>query len=203
MQQTWILVADGVRARLFARSADGESLTELEDFINPEGRLPGHAIDQDRPPRVMERMGPVRHAMEPHTSAREKAAERFAQELNDVLERGRVEHLYERLILAAPPRFLGTLQHALGKQVLACVAAGQGPDRFAGIGNPLAIGANRAPIAGLRFRWTIMSAPCRREFPCSIGICRPQCRIKASACTIASPERGSSSRVQSTPRTAS
>ena len=50
-------------------------------------------------------------------------AARFAGELNDVLERGRVEHRYERLILVAPPRFLGALHNALGKQVSSCVVA--------------------------------------------------------------------------------
>lgn len=128
MQPTWILVADGVRARLFSPGAEGDTLTELEDFINPDGRKPGRAFSRDRPPRVMESMGNVSHAIQPHTSPEEKLSERFAQTLSAVLERGRVEHRYERLILAAPPRFMGALQHALGKHVRACVVAQLGKD---------------------------------------------------------------------------
>ncbi|MFA6987054.1 MAG: host attachment protein [Arenimonas sp.] len=123
MQPTWILVADRARARLFTPNADGDALDELKDFVNPEGRKPEQAYSYDRPPRTMDSMGPARHAIEPRTTSEEKVAARFAHELNDVLERGRVDHSYERLILAAPPRFLGVLQKALGKQVRSCVVA--------------------------------------------------------------------------------
>jgi protein required for attachment to host cells len=121
MQPTWILVADRARARLFAPSPDGAALNVLQDFINPEGRKPEDAYSYDRPPRSMDSVGPARHAIEPQTTAEEKVALRFAQELNEVLEQGRVNHRYERLILAAPPKFLGTLQNAMGKQVRSCV----------------------------------------------------------------------------------
>lgn len=119
MQATWILVADRVRARLFCASPDGKSLVELEDFVNPDGR----EIGRDAPPRTMENLGTVRHVIEPHTSLEDRSAERFARELNEVLEQGLGNRRYERLILTAPPHFLDTLQHALGKQVGACVVA--------------------------------------------------------------------------------
>lgn len=123
MKSTWILVADRAHARLFSPTIDGGGLTELEDFINPEGRKPEAAYANDRAPRSFESMGPSSHAIQPHTTAEEKVAARFAGELNDVLERGRVEHRYERLILVAPPRFLGALHNAMGKQVSSCVVA--------------------------------------------------------------------------------
>lgn len=123
MQATWILVADRVRARLFCASDDGNSLVELEDFVNPDGRAASHEIGRDAPPRTMESLGTVRHVIEPHTSLEDRSAERFARELNEVLEQGLGNRRYERLILTAPPHFLGTLQHALGKQVGACVVA--------------------------------------------------------------------------------
>ena len=121
MQPTWILVADRARARLFSPSANGGGLDELQDFINPEGRKPEDAYHYDKLPRTMDSMGPARHGIEPETTPEEKVAQRFARELNEVLERGRVNHRYERLILAAPPKFLGTLQNAMGKQVRSCL----------------------------------------------------------------------------------
>ena len=105
MQPTWILVADRVRARLFSPNDAGDALDELQDFFNPEGRKPGEVYKR------------------PKTVAEEKVASRFARQLSDVLERGRVDHCYERLILAAPPRFLGVLHNALGKEVRAHVVA--------------------------------------------------------------------------------
>ncbi len=123
MQPTWILVADAARARLFASGVIDGALNELEDIVNPEGRRTDPDASRDRPPRVMESMGHMSHAIAPHTSPEEKVADRFARELNELLERGRVEHRYERLILVAPPRFLGALQGALGKHVRDCVVA--------------------------------------------------------------------------------
>jgi protein required for attachment to host cells len=123
MQATWILVADRARARLFCLDADDAAFTELEDFVNPDGRKSGRELDRDRPPRTVESMGNASHVIQPHTSTEDKIAERFAGELGQVLEHGRLERRYERLVLAAPPRFLGTLQQALGRQASACVVA--------------------------------------------------------------------------------
>lgn len=123
MQPTWILVADRVRARLFSPSAEGDGLDELKDFINPTGRKPGLAFNYDHPPQTVDTMVPTRSDSEPKALAEEKVTARFAHELSDVLERGRVDHRYERLILAAPPAFLGALRNALGKQVRSCVVA--------------------------------------------------------------------------------
>lgn len=119
----WILVADHARARLFERAADGAGLTELRDLVNPDGRGPEHDRGTDRPARVHERMGATRHAIEPHTSPREKSAARFAREIRQVLEQGRAERRYEQLVLIAQPQFLGTLHASLDKQVRRCVAA--------------------------------------------------------------------------------
>jgi protein required for attachment to host cells len=123
MQATWILVADRIRARLFTPTDDGEALIELEDFINPDGRKPQRANSRGRPPRAYESMGSASHAIEPHTSAVEKVEQRFARELNTMLEHGRVEHRYDHLIIAAPPHFLGALRHSMDKNVQACILA--------------------------------------------------------------------------------
>jgi len=123
MPTTWILTADRARARLFATDDDGRTLTELQDFFNPEGRDPEALYSHDRPPRAIESVGSARHAIEARTSAGEKVADRFAHELSAALERGRVDHQYQRLVLAAAPPFLGVLRSTLGKQVMAQVVA--------------------------------------------------------------------------------
>lgn len=121
MTNTWILVADGARARLFSRT--DRKLDELEDFIDIEGRLPARALDGSGKPRTHERFGTERHAIEPQTQPRDKAAKRFARQLRDVLERGRVDHRYDDLILCAPPRFMGVLRGTIGKPLRDCVSA--------------------------------------------------------------------------------
>ncbi|MGA9335609.1 MAG: host attachment protein [Rudaea sp.] len=122
MSTIWILVADQARARLFELCENGASLNELQDFVNPQGRAPEHDQGTDRPARVHESNGATRHAIEPHTSLREKSADRFARELRTVLERGRVEHRYEKLVLIAVPKFLGTLRATFGKPLQRCIS---------------------------------------------------------------------------------
>jgi protein required for attachment to host cells len=120
---SWILVADRARARLFEWAGRDAKLVEIETFVNPDGRGPERNQTTDRPSRVHESMGATRHAIEPHTSLRDKSADQFARELDASLERGRTLHRYEHLVLVAPPQFLGVLRAALGKHVREHVAA--------------------------------------------------------------------------------
>ena len=110
---TWILVADEARARLLeAQQADG-AVVEHQSFIHEEGRQHPRDVVADRLPRAQESVGGARHAIEPRTDLETIEASRFAHALSAVLESGRVAHRYERLVLVAPPRFLGALRAAL------------------------------------------------------------------------------------------
>lgn len=120
MQPTWILVADRARARIFEMS-DHAPLAEVACFTSPESRVRARETTRERLPRTNNSMDSARHAIEPHTSLREKTTQRFARLLGDALERGHHEHRYERLVLAAPPRFLGTLHSALDEPLRGCV----------------------------------------------------------------------------------
>lgn len=123
MDKTWVLVADGGRARLFELADfSDEDMVEVKAWANPEGRMAGRDLQANRPGRTHDIAGSHRHAMEPEVTPREKSNERFAHDLTDELERGRVEHRYDRLVLVAPPSFLGTLNGKLGKQVSERVA---------------------------------------------------------------------------------
>jgi protein required for attachment to host cells len=114
---TWILVADEARARLLeAQGADGAVVEHLS-FIHEEGRQHPRDVIADRLPRAQESVGGARHAIEPQTDLETVEAGRFAHELAAVLETGRVGRAYERLVLVAPPRFLGTLRAVLSDEV--------------------------------------------------------------------------------------
>lgn len=116
MRDTWILVADSARARLFSLGAAG-SLEEIGDFINAAMRTPGHELGHAPPARVHDRFGEGRHAIDARTSPRDKAAAQFADVLKSALEHGRAGQRYHTLVLIAPPRFLGVLKAALDKDV--------------------------------------------------------------------------------------
>jgi protein required for attachment to host cells len=115
MTSTWILVADAARARLFETTGRSEPWQEVACFANPDGRAPGRHATTERAPRVNESMGGARHAIEPHTTLRDKSTDQFAHMLGDALQRGHDDHRYQHLVLVAPPRFLGTLHGVLDK----------------------------------------------------------------------------------------
>lgn len=119
MTTTWILVADRARARLFESGAADHSLSEIADFLNPEGRGEAKAGEDDRPARVHDRMGAGRHAVEPSSNERDKSIERFARALVDELSRGRVGNRFDQLVLVAPPAFLGALRAELDRPLAA------------------------------------------------------------------------------------
>jgi len=120
---TWILVADGARARLFEAVSSDNALNELACFANPGGRSHGRDFTTARAPTVNESVGATRHSIEPHTTLREKTTERFARTIKDELERARNDHRYARLVIVAPPRFLGALHGTFPKPLRDCVVA--------------------------------------------------------------------------------
>lgn len=115
--KTWVLVANTSFARLFEAGERGGRMVELIGFIAPQGRAHDSAFTRERPGRVQESAGVGRHGIEPRLQPHEKHAAEFAHELAEVLERGRVDHGYQRLVLMAPPRFLGRLRGSLHDQV--------------------------------------------------------------------------------------
>jgi protein required for attachment to host cells len=117
MSSTWVMVADGTRARLFALDTGVHSVAEIGDFINPGGRGPDDA--QESPPMAFE---DTVHASETQADHLDKAATPFAGELNAMLQRGHAAHRFEDLILIAPPPFLETLNALLDRDVRACIA---------------------------------------------------------------------------------
>lgn len=117
MTDVWILVADRARARLFELSQGALRMIEVEDFVNPEARAPGHEHGHAPPPRTHDRFGESRHTIEAHSSPREKAASQFAAMLISHLEHAHAERRYRDLVLIAPPGFLGVLGAMLGSRL--------------------------------------------------------------------------------------
>jgi protein required for attachment to host cells len=122
MRTTWVLVADSARARLFEISAEDRSMTELGCYASAASRSNARDSATDRLPRTSESVGEARHAIEPHTTLRDKSSNQFAHVLGDVLKGGHAERRFERLVLVAPARFLGILNATLDKGLRGCLA---------------------------------------------------------------------------------
>lgn len=113
----WVLVADSSRARIF--QDDGAGLEEIMDFTEPMA----HLHTRDIVSHQWGRRGTATHIAGsiPNADPKEIAAQRFAKRLAEVLNRGALEGMYERLIIAAPPHFLGLLRKALSPSSEHCL----------------------------------------------------------------------------------
>ena len=116
---TWILVADGARARVLSSDGRGD---RLESVLDEEmtGMALGHRtrdLVSDQPGMTKDRMGQGMRRNDPPTEPQRYAKLEFARDvarmLADALNRGE----YDRLVICAPPKALGDLRQELSKIV--------------------------------------------------------------------------------------
>jgi protein required for attachment to host cells len=113
----WVLVADSGRARVFSADSPIGELQEVQSFTNPEARLQEQELLSDRPGRSFDSAGEGRHAMGSTVEPKEQEAIRFAKQIGDYLEKGRIEFKFEHLVIVAAPKFLGLLRDNISPQV--------------------------------------------------------------------------------------
>ena len=113
MATTWIVTADSSRARIL-QVAGRERPVEIDTLLNPDGRRDDRELTTGAHPRFRGTAGPGSDREE--TSAQEHATELFAKRVGDYLDKARTERRYDKLVIVAPPKFLGTLRGKLGKE---------------------------------------------------------------------------------------
>ena len=121
MTTTWILTASRSSASLFETDWPGKLMRRIQDISNPQGRLQNKDIDTDKPGRVYDSFGERRHSTSPKQEPTEHISQQFAQNLAELLNKGRLSHAYDKLIIMAGPKFLGILRAALDKNTAALV----------------------------------------------------------------------------------
>lgn len=114
MQNTWVIVADGSRARIFTTQRHSAPLLEFKALLNPAGRMLEKELVSDSPGRSFDSAGHGRHAMEPKNPIKKHKIMEFARTLAAELEYYRVRGAFKQLILVAPHAYLGELRKHLG-----------------------------------------------------------------------------------------
>lgn len=122
MTTTWIIAADSSRARILQVTDRARDLAEIDDLLNPEGRVHDRELISDAHARFSGHAGGGPRSDREEMSATEHATELFAKRVGNYLESARTAHRYDRLHLIAPPKFLGRLRKELGKEVQKLVA---------------------------------------------------------------------------------
>ena len=124
----WLLVADAARARLFQVEQPQLTLSAALGRELIGSNLPSREIGSDRPGRTFDSAGEGRHAKEPPTDPARHAQQTFAREVVQLLDEKRLKGAFDRLIVVAPPQFLGDLRAAMTVQLRAAVVAEIGKD---------------------------------------------------------------------------
>jgi protein required for attachment to host cells len=116
MTTTWIVAADSSRARIL-QVAGRRQLVEVENLMNPEGRLHNREINTDAKGRFAGPDRPGGHSSDDEERTVEHYNELFAKRVAGYLDKARNDQRYERLVLVAAPKILGQLRKELGKEV--------------------------------------------------------------------------------------
>lgn len=114
---TWILIADGARARIVKNAGPGRGVEADPNLVFRSEHRKLQEIMADRPGRAFDSVGSGRHAMTHGADAVREDERHFLQSLAKRLEREAVAGAYDRVILVAPPRALGDLRPFLSKPV--------------------------------------------------------------------------------------
>jgi protein required for attachment to host cells len=115
---SWIVVADGARARIFSAGTRDGGIAEVADLVNPGAK----ERDDDIASYSGGEGRPGARTSTQEKSAVEHANERFSKYLSGYLEAARNQHRYERVYLVASPKFLGRLRQDLSEATRKLVA---------------------------------------------------------------------------------
>lgn len=117
---TWICVADAGHLRILKSTGPG---TPVERLVE-ETHARDHGKDfADRPGRAFESADGTRHAMEPGEDPVRRDKRDTAAEIGKRLSDHAQKHDFQRLILVAPPQFMGDLRKHLSPAAAAAIIA--------------------------------------------------------------------------------
>lgn len=119
----WVIVANSERCRVFAQEEGGRALREKDDWVHPASRLHDSQVMSDHPGSDHGSFGQGRHPMPGKTDPKVHEQEAFAHEVCGQLEQWRKQEEFDRLVLIAPPTFLGRLRSAMSKEMQKMVVA--------------------------------------------------------------------------------
>ncbi|MGO2240302.1 MAG: host attachment protein [Halomonas sp.] len=108
---TYIVVADAARARIFTR--DALTLEENESLVHAQGRLHEGDLVTDRRGDMHDATSTTSRSAGEEGSASKHENELFAKEVANRLYNARVDNHMEKLIMVAPPKFLGLLREKI------------------------------------------------------------------------------------------
>lgn len=115
---TWIVIADGMHARILRQDAPGGNLVPAlaEEMIDPAVHGFARDLKSDHPGRAFDTGSGARHAMEPRHDPHVQQKQRFAKQVAELINAAAGRNEFGKLILVAPPKTLGELRTDLDER---------------------------------------------------------------------------------------
>jgi len=105
-----VLVTDGGRARLFSYSSEERLLKLKNSLQNDSIHTPSRDLESDRSGRAFNVRGPGRHAKSSPGNMHDRAEQQFAKSLAEHLSTALAGNEFDKIILIADPRTLGSIR---------------------------------------------------------------------------------------------
>ncbi|MCE2991828.1 MAG: host attachment protein [Candidatus Jidaibacter sp.] len=105
---TWIVVADGSKARLYSSYKSRHNLKLINKLESDKARVHSHSLGSDKPHGIFELNTP-----ESKVDLHHQEEQHFSRQITAILNQGATANEFQSLILIAPPKFLGYLRHTL------------------------------------------------------------------------------------------
>jgi protein required for attachment to host cells len=115
--RTWILVADGGRARILETTGKRHDMRVVTGSESRLDNPPSRELGRDAPGRVYESFGCARHAVEPRRDPHNALEALFASQLATMLADYSARESFDRLVVVAPATMLGNLRRMIKPQV--------------------------------------------------------------------------------------
>lgn len=119
--KTWILIADGARARVLSHDGPGHGVHEVKGMEFTGDHSATHDIVSDQQGRSFSSHGHGRSAIESQSDPHRELKEKFAHHLAAILAAKLSDKAYNSLVIVASPVTLGDLRAALSDHVRAVV----------------------------------------------------------------------------------
>ncbi len=122
-RKTWILIADGARARIVQCNGPGKGLTPALSHDFAASHAPSRDFGTDKPGRAQGGGSGSHHAVEPKVDPHTFEKHVFAEHLAEEVLKAKAEKAFDSLVLVAPPPALGELRKAFGAKLSDCLIA--------------------------------------------------------------------------------
>lgn len=114
-EETWVLIADGMRARILKWEGHDRFTAALDqEMYDPAVHGFSRDLKSDRPGRSFHTGSSARHAVEPRHDPHQQEKHQFARHVAQMIDDAAARNAFDRLILVAPPKTLGDLRAMLG-----------------------------------------------------------------------------------------